>query len=474
MKAITMQYVENFADDLKQLAQKRNAFASHVPEMDRQPIYQQFRAKADLEIARQFSGEKNHLFEAIRNGEKVGEITASFHSAEAWLIRQNILGANLAVDGEALPGFFQWHSEDEVTLVPVPAPNVAATPPSAGTPNSSIDGQAPEEPEAVDSLRPDDEECPGLLRRPGEIAVITGEAADLVAKEEDQVNGESPEIVMVMKEATAIIPEWGAELKSGEATGIDELAVQLLMEGWKPQGALQAALQQKFPDVKITMEQYLAWWQKAKTQKAVAEKQARTEVVQLKRKFHATEELKIKAALESIPPHNGKDWFTIGAALHNAYGGSAEGKVTWEKWSRGECAECGGPCKKYDQAAQDNTWSKYRDGKGVTLASLYKLAQENGALIGLPPRDAIEYLNERFISVGDFLGKAVVLDVRSLSEPNLTYRPYKDFKEAHCHYRVEVGEKTAPLGEFWLHAPQSGTMIERASTLDGPSSSMAR
>ena len=123
--------VPDFAPFLRDLAQKLNPACAELPPSE-DPIYCEFRSKADLEAAAQHCGASEHIFEVIANDELVRRQKRLFSDLEGRLIAANIRGGNILVDGSPLPGFFHWHSNGKSTLVQLPEEGVDAESLQAG------------------------------------------------------------------------------------------------------------------------------------------------------------------------------------------------------------------------------------------------------------------------------------------------------------------------------------------------------
>lgn len=76
----------------------------------------------------------------------------------------------------------------------------------------------------------------------------------------------------------------------------------------------------------------------------------------------------LSAMLAPIPSDDRDTWRTVGMAL-NDWDADA-GKPIWDTWSA--------TSTKYNAAEQDNQWGQFRPGKGVTVATIIKLARDAG------------------------------------------------------------------------------------------------
>jgi hypothetical protein len=79
----------------------------------------------------------------------------------------------------------------------------------------------------------------------------------------------------------------------------------------------------------------------------------------------------VKAALEFIPNDDRGTWFAVGAALHSTGWDCA--RELWDEWSSSS--------PKFNRRDQRNTWKSYSreyNGNKVTLAGLFRLAQDQG------------------------------------------------------------------------------------------------
>lgn len=81
---------------------------------------------------------------------------------------------------------------------------------------------------------------------------------------------------------------------------------------------------------------------------------------------------KIEDALGHIPADDRDTWLHVGAALH--HWGDPDARFLWDDWASSS--------GKYEAREQDKAWASFKDGgrsgKVRTLATIFKLAQENG------------------------------------------------------------------------------------------------
>jgi putative DNA primase/helicase len=87
---------------------------------------------------------------------------------------------------------------------------------------------------------------------------------------------------------------------------------------------------------------------------------------------HGPARSEIEAALSQIPAHDRTTWRDVGMALHDWSQGSAEGREVWDKWSRTAR-------DKYDEGDQERTWRSFKPGGGITIPTVFWLAQQHGA-----------------------------------------------------------------------------------------------
>lgn len=88
---------------------------------------------------------------------------------------------------------------------------------------------------------------------------------------------------------------------------------------------------------------------------------------------------RIRAALKFIPADDRNDWLQVGQALHHETSGSDDGLEVWTEWSR--------TSEKFVAKDQRRVWESFgrREGKRVSIASLYHLAKANGWNAKAPP-----------------------------------------------------------------------------------------
>lgn len=81
---------------------------------------------------------------------------------------------------------------------------------------------------------------------------------------------------------------------------------------------------------------------------------------------------KVEDALGHIPADDRDTWLHVGAALH--HWGDPDARFLWDDWSSSS--------GKYEAREQDKAWASFKDdgrsGRVRTLATIYRLAQENG------------------------------------------------------------------------------------------------
>ena len=92
-------------------------------------------------------------------------------------------------------------------------------------------------------------------------------------------------------------------------------------------------------------------------------------------------------AMQHIPSEDRETWIHVGMALRDEYGDDAF--QAWDNWSQG--------ADNYNAAAAVASWRSFR-GSGVTIASLYKLAIENG---WVPGREYIETPRRERVKISD-------------------------------------------------------------------------
>lgn len=78
----------------------------------------------------------------------------------------------------------------------------------------------------------------------------------------------------------------------------------------------------------------------------------------------------IRSALAAIPSYDDRDvWNKIGMAIHSASNGQ-RGYDLWTDWSK--------QSEKFDSTDQMRVWRSFKSGNGITLATLFGMAKENG------------------------------------------------------------------------------------------------
>jgi len=76
----------------------------------------------------------------------------------------------------------------------------------------------------------------------------------------------------------------------------------------------------------------------------------------------------VRDALRFIPNDDREIWRNVGMALNDAYGDA--GREVWAEWSASSA--------KYDADDQDKNWRSFTPGGGITIATLFHLAQQQG------------------------------------------------------------------------------------------------
>jgi hypothetical protein len=76
----------------------------------------------------------------------------------------------------------------------------------------------------------------------------------------------------------------------------------------------------------------------------------------------------VRDALRYIPNDDREIWRNVGMALNDAYGDSGRG--VWAEWSASST--------KYNTADQDKNWRSFTPGGGITIGTLFHLAQQHG------------------------------------------------------------------------------------------------
>ncbi|MDE2100306.1 MAG: bifunctional DNA primase/polymerase [Patescibacteria group bacterium] len=191
---------------------------------------------------------------------------------------------------------------------------------------------------------------------------------------------------------------------------------------------------------------------------------------------------RITSALATIPASCARDpWLHIGFALHSLHwersDGSDIGFELWNTWSA-SCAE------KYSLFDCEAVWRSFgKEGRsGITIATLYHIAESYGWLGFAPPETTINghasvpailpayltepidaspliELNQKYACIGDLGGKCLVMGwVPSKVEDNLrvpSFQSFKSFAERYGNRYVTVRDKedetkSAQLGAYWL------------------------
>lgn len=80
------------------------------------------------------------------------------------------------------------------------------------------------------------------------------------------------------------------------------------------------------------------------------------------------ERARIESALTAIDPQDRETWVAIGQAVQDELG--EDGFLLWDDWSQG--------ADNYSERAARDTWRSFGQGGGRTVATLFKLARENG------------------------------------------------------------------------------------------------
>jgi len=76
----------------------------------------------------------------------------------------------------------------------------------------------------------------------------------------------------------------------------------------------------------------------------------------------------VRDALRYIPNDNRQIWCNVGMALSDAFGDA--GREVWAEWSASSA--------KYDAADQEKNWHSFAPGGGITIRTLFHLAQQHG------------------------------------------------------------------------------------------------
>jgi hypothetical protein len=92
---------------------------------------------------------------------------------------------------------------------------------------------------------------------------------------------------------------------------------------------------------------------------------ARQPTSRLSRAATSTDETRLRSALAAIPADDRDVWLRVGMACHvESY------RSVWDDWSR--------TSDKFDPTAQERTWSNFRAGGGITLATIFYEAKMRG------------------------------------------------------------------------------------------------
>lgn len=172
----------------------------------------------------------------------------------------------------------------------------------------------------------------------------------------------------------------------------------------------------------------------------------------------------LRSALAAIPNDDYHLWIEVGQALHST--GHEEALALWHVWS---AEEYGG----YSPEEVDAKWAGFRErapGEGVGLGTIFHRAQEAGWERPAPPKPSAaedfadlpgkpskipdhaarpmtpRALNARYAYVA--IGAGVVADTSSID--SLDLMSTSAFAGYHNYASVEVGEKSVPLGRYWL------------------------
>src|SRR6516164_9807928 len=76
----------------------------------------------------------------------------------------------------------------------------------------------------------------------------------------------------------------------------------------------------------------------------------------------------VRDALRYIPNDDREIWRNVGIALNDAYGDAGRG--VWAEWSASST--------KYNTADQEKNWRSFTPGGGITIGTLFYLAQQHG------------------------------------------------------------------------------------------------
>jgi hypothetical protein len=81
-----------------------------------------------------------------------------------------------------------------------------------------------------------------------------------------------------------------------------------------------------------------------------------------------TDEMEVMDALNSIDATDRDVWFKVGAALQDEFGEA--GRRIWDWWAQ--------QSDKFDAADQEKNWRSFTPGKGITIRTVFKMAQDAG------------------------------------------------------------------------------------------------
>ena len=138
------------------------------------------------------------------------------------------------------------------------------------------------------------------------------------------------------------------------------------------------------------------------------------------------EKQQIASALKSLDPSMPYDnWLKIGMALHNAYDGSDEGLMLFDKWSaKSDKYKSGEPSKKWHSFSNDTKGSK------ISFRTIFKMAIDNGwenstpnSPISIAPLGATK--KEIDALVEDLNNQFILADI-SANSPRLISRRYDE------------------------------------------------
>ena len=160
---------------------------------------------------------------------------------------------------------------------------------------------------------------------------------------------------------------------------------------------------------------------------------------------------RIKSALEAIPAVQRDDrdlWLRIGAAVHHASRGDADGLAAWDEWSKAGA--------KYDARDSRRVWKSYgkRDGAKITIATLYDLAKRFG-WSAKPVDDVTARLNRRHAIVA-VRGRTLVTTERD--DGSVDFGTPRDLHAYYENDRVPAAkDKFEPASQRWMRSPDRRT-----------------